>query len=303
MLNGLDLFSGIGGISLALGEYARTVTYCENDRYCQSVLLNRMEKGSIPAAPVWDDVRTLTGDMLPHIDIIYGGFPCQDISVAGNGIGLEGKRSGLFFEIIRLVREIRPRFVFLENVPAITVRGLDRVLLELTALGYDSRWTIVSAAEVGACHQRDRWFLLAHTNGERGRHEQVCQSRSRGQTSTIDNSQDTPDANSLRELQSQGSKQNQRERFGHNSENLANADGKGLEGSGRQESKLARPVQYGGWKSQPTIRGRNHGVRNRVDRIRGLGNAVVPAQAREAFERLMGLTTPPAHEGEKGGQG
>jgi DNA (cytosine-5)-methyltransferase 1 len=105
--------------------------------------------------------------MLPRIDIIFGGFPCQDISVAGLGKGLEGDRSGLFFEIVRLARECEPRFIFLENVPAIRTRGGERVVKELASIGYDCRWTTLSAAAVGAPHKRERWFLLAHANGLR----------------------------------------------------------------------------------------------------------------------------------------
>lgn len=121
MLNGLDLFSGIGGLTLALAPWVRPVAYCENDAYAQSVLLSRQACGDLPVAPIWDDVRTLT--KMPAVDIIYGGFPCQDISCAGLGAGLEGERSGLFFEVMRLVTEINPIFVFLENVPAIRMRG------------------------------------------------------------------------------------------------------------------------------------------------------------------------------------
>lgn len=165
---GLDLFSGIGGITLALSEWVRPIAYCEIDRYCQGVLLSQMQSGNLPVAPIWDDVQTLRGDMLPvKPDIIYGGFPCQDISVAGRGAGLAGERSGLFFEIARLVGEIRPRFIFLENVPAINLRGQDAVICTLTDLGYDCRWTVVSAAEVGANHRRQRWFLLAYSNSRR----------------------------------------------------------------------------------------------------------------------------------------
>ena len=168
VINGLDLFSGIGGISHAIKNWVKPVAYCENNRYAQAVLLSRMRDGSIASAPIWDDVTTLSKSVLPRgIDIIFGGFPCQDISVAGSGVGLEGKRSGLFFEIMRLVDEIHPTFVFLENVPAIRTRGLSRVLIEFTARGYDCRWTVLSAAEVGAPHLRERWFLLAHANGER----------------------------------------------------------------------------------------------------------------------------------------
>ena len=165
-MNGLDLFSGIGGIGLALEPWVRTVAYCERDRYAQGVLLSRMRSGDIDKAPIWDDVTTLRADMLPRIDIIFGGFPCQDLSVAGRGKGLAGERSGLFFEIIRLVKELSPRFVFLENVPAIRTRGLSEVVNALTEIGYDCRWTCLSAGDVGAPHKRERWFLLAHAKSE-----------------------------------------------------------------------------------------------------------------------------------------
>lgn len=113
MLNGLDLFSGIGGLTIALEPWVRPIAYCENDRYAQSVLLSRMRSGEIATAPIWDDVRTLRGDLFRDgVDIISGGFPCQDISVAGTGKGLAGERSGLFFEIVRLARELRPKFIF-----------------------------------------------------------------------------------------------------------------------------------------------------------------------------------------------
>lgn len=166
MLNGLDLFSGIGGLSLSLSPWVSPTAYCEADPYCQGVLLSRMACGQIPKAPIWDDVRTLTAADLDgaSIDIICGGFPCQDISIAGAGAGLGGSRSGLFFEVVRLARELRPSFLFLENVPAVTIRGLDRILMELVALGFDCRWTIVSAGEMGACHLRERWWLCAHAN-------------------------------------------------------------------------------------------------------------------------------------------
>lgn len=171
MLNGLDLFSGIGGLTLALAPWVRPIAYCENDRYAQAVLLSRMSKGEIARAPIWDDVRTL-GRKNFHgrtsIDLISAGFPCQDISAAGRGAGLAGERSGLFFQVVRLVRELGPAFVFLENVPAIRTRGLDVVIKELSGLGYDCRWTTVSAADVGAPHLRKRWWLLA-ANADRTR--------------------------------------------------------------------------------------------------------------------------------------
>ena len=168
-MNGLSLFSGIGGIDVALSEYVRSIAYCEIDPYCQKVLLSRMADESLNNSPIWDDITTVQGGQFRGlVDIIFGGFPCQDISIAGNGKGLAGERSGLFYEIVRLCREIKPRFLFLENVPAITTRGGAEVGRSIAAMGYDCRWCIISAASVGAMHRRERWFLLAHSNSESG---------------------------------------------------------------------------------------------------------------------------------------
>jgi len=263
-LNGLDLFSGIGGITIALNEWVRPVAYCESDRYCQGVLLSRMQSGDISTAPIWDDVATLKGNMLPEIDIIYGGFPCQDISVAGAGVGMErGSRSGLFFEIERLVRETNPKFVFLENVPAIRTRGLNAVAQAFTELRYDFRWTILSAAEVGACHLRKRWFMLAHSNSTTVRPQPRRVRRAQWKEKTFT-------------------------RVDGKSRPFAYANGTGLEGTGRGESRITRPAIYNGWKTKPTLHRGDNGLPFRMDRIRGLGNSVVPLQAKVAFERLMG---------------
>lgn len=241
---GLDLFSGIGGISIALSPWVRPIAYCEVDRFAQSVLLSRMDDGTLPFAPIWDDITTLHGDMfdLP-IDIVYGGFPCQNISMAGTGAGLDGERSRLFFEVVRLANELKPRFLFLENVPAIRTRGLQRVIKELSLAGYDCRWGMLSAGSLGASHQRQRWFCLAHTSGSRL--ERIHQTER-----DID-------------LQHPGERsvQHQVERF------------KDLEE----------------WKTEPRIPRVAHGLQDGSDRIKCLGNAVVPKQVREAFIRLSGL--------------
>ena len=164
MLNALDLFSGIGGLAVALSEWVRSIAYCEIDPYCQGVLLSRMAAKDIQRSPIWNDVRTLKGNAIVHpIDIICAGFPCQDISIAGHGKGLEGERSGLFFEIVRLAKEINPKFIFLENVRAITSRGGLQVVEEFMSLGYDCRWCIISSASIGAPHLRERWFMLAYS--------------------------------------------------------------------------------------------------------------------------------------------
>ncbi len=266
MLNGLDLFSGIGGLSIALAPWVRPVAYCEFDRYATALLLSRMVGGDLPTAPIWDDVRTFNGNMLGcGIDIIYGGFPCQDISLAGARKGLAGERSGLFYEAIRLVRECKPKFVFLENVGGIrkyvpTVRG------ELEALGYDCRDGFLSAAEVGANHIRNRWWLLAHSNGSNGRLKQKSGTECESSTLTRN---DGPE------------------------KSLANTNSTRLErhwnGAERGASEHAVFSFPGGWEVEPDVGRVANGIPFRVDRIKGLGNSVVPAQAREAFKILMGI--------------
>jgi len=194
VLNGLDLFSGIGGIATGLKEFVRPLAYCEIDPYCQSVLLQRMQEGNLPKAPIWDDISSFPTPKLGggSSDIITAGFPCQDISIAGKGKGLDGERSGLFFEIMRLAKEFKPSFIFLENVPAITSRGGLRVVREIASLGYDCRWCVISAASVGALHKRERWFLLANSKSQESRRlpsrEEERQSSTRicGQYATID---------------------------------------------------------------------------------------------------------------------
>lgn len=168
MLNGLDLFSGIGGVSIALSQWVRPVAYCEIDPYCQGVLLSLIRNKQLELAPIWDNIRSFSSSLLPKgcVDIIYGGFPCQDISIATNGKGLDGERSGLFFELLRLVQEFRPYFLFLENVPAICSRGGNRIVKEIKQMGMDCRWLCISAESVGAKHKRERWFLLAYSRRE-----------------------------------------------------------------------------------------------------------------------------------------
>jgi DNA (cytosine-5)-methyltransferase 1 len=112
--------------------------------------------------PIWDDVRTFDGrPWHGHIDVISGGFPCQDISAAGKGAGLAGERSGLWSEYVRIIRDVEPRFVFVENSPALTLRGFGEVLGDLASLGFDARWGVFSAADAGARHRRERIWILA----------------------------------------------------------------------------------------------------------------------------------------------
>lgn len=245
---GLDLFSGIGGITKALEGYVTPVAYCEIDRYARGVLLSRMSDGSLPIAPIWDDVSTLHGRLLPPIDIIYGGFPCQDISVAAQhsatyGTGLDGKRSGLFSEIERLASETKAEWLFLENSPNIRTHGLGRILKSLDCLGYDARWGMLRASDIGAFHQRKRWFLLAHARNKR-----LSRLRAEAGSEVIRNNDET------------------KLPFG-----LCSSDKPLPEDIYTRTIRMADDIPYG------------------MDRVRALGNTVVPAQAREAFERLVGI--------------
>jgi len=292
-MNGLDLFSGIGGLTLALRDYINPFAYCEIDKYCQAVLLSRMHTGELPKAPIWDDIKTIMGSILPSIDIIYGGFPCQDISFAGNGKGLEGKRSGLFFEIMRVAKEIKPKFLFLENVPAITTRGGLRVVREITEMGYDCRWCIISAQSIGALHKRERWFLLAY-------------SKHYG-SSTCENWGSIGEVTEKRPEQQQTQMFGEVERTSCISGDVANLCDSNIEPSQQtnsesksntteQDTRRRSPRLYWPlesrehWKETVSSMGKcTDGISYHVDRLRALGNAVVPEQAKEAFEILMGI--------------
>lgn len=168
----LDLFSGIGGITKALEGIAKPAAFCEIDNNCHAILEARMADGSIPRAPIFSDVRkvsrrTLAKEGVKGIDMICGGWPCQDLSVMGKMRGLiHGARSGLIFEVIRLTDEVKPKMLFLENVPAILNNGIDVVVDEFVKKrGYEMRWGIVPACGVGAMHVRKRWFCLLVSSG------------------------------------------------------------------------------------------------------------------------------------------
>lgn len=163
-MNELALFAGAGGGILAsklLGW--RTVCAVERGEYPASVLCARQNDGVLPPFPIWDDVRTFDGRPWRGIvDVVSGGFPCQDISVAGKGDGLDGERSGLWSEMARIIGEVRPRFAFVENSPKLTSRGLGRVLGDLASLGFDAEWGVMGAHHAGAPHLRDRIWIVAH---------------------------------------------------------------------------------------------------------------------------------------------
>ena len=169
-LRELALFAGAGGGILGgklLGW--RTVCAVEFDPYARDVLVARQNDESLEPFPIWDDVRTFDGrPWRGAVDVVSGGFPCQDISCAGKGAGMEGARSGLWREMARIVGEVRPRYVFVENSPVLTSRGLGVVLGDLAEMGFDARWGVVGADDAGAPHRRKRiWVLACHPHGDR----------------------------------------------------------------------------------------------------------------------------------------
>ena len=252
-----SLFSGIGGLELGLERAGvGTVAWqCEADPYCRRVLAKHW-----PGVPIFEDVRTLTDP--PDCEVLCGGWPCQDISKAGKGAGLDGERSGLFFEFVRIVRMVRPQLVVMENVPALTVRGLGVVLGELARAGLDAQWGCLSAAGVGAPHLRRRIFIVAYPNDE-------------------------------------PNKAVRRKREAAANQGLGGRH-PGIRGNGdaqRQES-IGGPRQAVGcrpspeprsahWESEPGVGRVADGVSSRVDRLRALGNAVVPQVAEYVGNRIL----------------
>jgi len=159
-----SLFSGIGGFDLGLERAGMEIRFqVEIDPFCQQVLAKHW-----PNVKRYDDVRTVGAHNLERVDLICGGFPCQDVSSAGPRTGIEGARSGLWSEMERIVRELRPRYVLVENTSGLLERGFGRVVGDLAIAGYDSEWACLSARDLGAPHQRDRLFLAAYPNPEHG---------------------------------------------------------------------------------------------------------------------------------------
>jgi DNA (cytosine-5)-methyltransferase 1 len=165
-MNELALFAGAGGGILGghlLGW--RTVCAVEWEPYPASVLCARQNDNFLPPFPIWDDVQTFDGKPWKGIvDVVSGGFPCTDISAAGKGAGIDGEASGMWREMARIIHEVQPRYAFVENSPMLTSRGLGRVLGDLAAMGFNAKWGMLGADAIGACHHRERIWILAYTD-------------------------------------------------------------------------------------------------------------------------------------------
>ncbi len=285
-LNTFHLFAGAGGGILAdvlLGH--NPIGACEIEPYPRNVLLARQRDGHLPSFPIWDDVATLDGNpWRGSVDVLCGGFPCQDISSAGKGAGITGERSGLWKEYARLIGEMRPRFVFAENSPLLRTRGLGVVLEDLAALGYNARWGIIGAGAVGAPHKRDRMWVLAYTNRS-GSDEDRSASELR--TSGIEQSpKDSRITNETEGREVTGWWYTDPAEMG-NAEMLhaqGCADGSGQGKLGRASERDAQGEADRA--TEPAVGRVAHGVANRVDRLKAIGNGQVPQCAAVAFNIL-----------------
>lgn len=282
----LDTFAGIGGFSYAAEKLVggfETTQFIEINPYCQKILNKHWSH-----VPIHDDITTFTAKS-GEFDIITGGFPCQDISVAGLQKGITKEtRSGLFYELIRVIRMVRPKYVVLENVAAILNRGLDIVLRELSEAGYDAEWAVISASSLGACHRRSRWWLVAYPNSVR------WGGRSSERRSTQERQ--------LLQRKSEGRKMgSETERCSINTSYPDSERLQGLRGEYElQESCKERTFtwrnsgitlnpNWKGYKSKPTLCRGDDGLSNRVDRLKALGNSIVPAVAAIPLQRVKDL--------------
>ncbi len=251
----LDLFSGIGGFSLGLERAGmNTVAFCEIDKFCRKVLAHHW-----PSIPIYEDIKLLTVQRLNddgiNIDVICGGFPCQDISTAGKGEGLRGERSGLWREYARLIGEIRPRYVIVENVAALLFRGLSDVLGDLASLGYDAEWHCIPASYIGAPHRRDRIWIIAHRNSDNKSKSIISFD---DEASRVQSNASNSDSERLQ----------RGEEAGDNGKNWAQSRNQLITG--------CRGVSRSAWEIEPNVGRVANGVPARMDRLKSLGNAVVP---------------------------
>ena len=308
-MNELHLFAGAGGGILGgmlLGH--TTVCAVEREPYCRKVLLQRQRDGILPKFPIWNDVCTFDGTpWRGKVDVVCGGFPCQDISAAGKGAGITGERSGLWGEMARIIGEIRPKYAFVENSPMLTLRGLDRVLGDLSEMGYDARWGVVGAIDAGAPHRRDRIWIVAdgHGWGQQERRQQngdttqpkfkTSQRNDAGRCG--ENVSDAMCERSSAGLPEPEQRQegNAGESFNESDEcrEICNTTIERLEIASRETEPLEQPGSQSEskrsdwWATEPALGRVAHGVANRVDRLKAIGNGQVPAVAALAWRTLQ----------------
>jgi len=307
----LDLFSGIGGFSYAAENFFqgqfKTTQFVEINSYCQKVLTK-----NFIGVPIHDDIKTFTATE-GQFDIITGGFPCQDISVAGQQLAFQGTRSSLFYECIRLLKQVRPKFAIFENVRNLLSieegKVFQEVLFQIAKAGYDAEWSIVSARDVGGCHLRERVWILCYPSNSK-LHGRITPERLRFDGKA--NSNTSKRKNKTKQSERASRSQSETVVRGSTATSTSQRDFKRLEGFGRQhelqescgEEKARWSTQphtlqpdWRGYNAEPTIRRDNDGVSkglhsgfiNRKERIQALGNAVTPQQAAIPLGRIIDL--------------
>jgi DNA (cytosine-5)-methyltransferase 1 len=256
------------------------VAFCEIEEFPRRVLASHW-----PGVPIYHDVRELSraklaADGLADVDVICGGFPCQDVSFAGRRAGLEGARSGLWGEYARLIGELRPRFVIVENVPGLLSLGMGTVCGDLAALGYDAVWDCIPAAAVGAPHRRDRVWIVAHAQGQ-GEHARPLHAEMGGTPEFVADAAQLTQREPTDKADAITIGGQARHELGDGGSYVRDPDFQGLEVgqgiAGDDGEKFAPSVGAGWWLTEPNVGRVAHGVPARVDRLKGLGNAVVPA--------------------------
>jgi len=264
-MNELALFAGAGGGILGgklLGW--RTVCAVEWEQYPASVLVQRQNDGFLPPFPVWDDVRTFDGNPWRGVvDVVSGGFPCQDISPANNnGKGIDGERSGLWSEFKRIIGEVRPQWVLVENSAHLRTKGLGRVLKDLALLGYDAAWGVLSAEDCGANHERKRMWIVAYTN-DYGKSISAVNDETQRLPRTTEISTEAPNTN------------------------ISQCQGRRVPCGGNKE--YPHPRVGGWWKDTSHLDGMDDGVAYRMGRLKAIGNGQVPIVAATAFTQLSSI--------------
>jgi len=269
-----SLFSGMGGIEIGFEKSGfETEWFVEREPYAKEILKKRF-----PRTKIYEDVTKIDFRKVPRVEILTGGFPCQDISNAGKRAGIKGSRSSLWNYYLKAIRQIQPKIAFIENVSALLNRGLNVVLADLAEIGYDAEWYCVPASAVGANHQRDRIFIIAYPNSNGDRFNSSTDRREEEEIWDKDNesiiSDECGKANGSREISNTNSKRLQRREKARNFE----------ESWKDREQQLTR--QSGYWATEPNVGRVAHGIPFRVDRIKCLGNAVVP-QVAEVFAEAI----------------
>ena len=296
----LDLFSGIAGFSYAaekiVGGY-KTTQFVEKDPYCQSVI-----RKNFPDIPIHDDIKTFTAKP-GQFDVFTIGFPCQDLSVAGKQRGINDKtRSGLFYESIRLLREVRPRFALFENVRNLLShekgQTFQEVLFQIAKAGYDAEWSVISAKDLGACHLRERIWIVAYTNNygsstsKRIRVDDKTNSitqEGQNKTSKSERSSNPRDSRTFQQTSETSNTSNTNSsRTQSNSEGLEEPIWKHAFLNSKERRTLS--PDWTGYVSEPSLCRGDDGLRGRVARIKAMGNSIVPQCAAVPLQRIKDLS-------------